>query len=550
MATDQSHSHQALKVEIAPQQAMTQPSIDQPRPSLKLQTAPQQLVNQTITDKLRPILISPLKVKIDGRDFTCQGNDLRFNGTEFQANFAMYLLKRGKAGKASSHMAWLDTRPKDWWQAQCAFRGLPISGTLPQLQKRVQEAPNAKSPEVAAAEERLNREFRENNHAAKEIEWMAPDLTPERRAYLFPIRYLREQFALGERGSNAEPGAVADAEDERNNKVVVLCIRDAYDLRAAAKALNLQTAFTEAPPDSTGTRPADASCTVIGLTRPAVTRKVAEIKAEVAAHRAKVAAEKAVDTDRKHSMMIAEADERGADWDVFGTWAIKCPYAEENWGEEGRDCSLVLYEAMGPGGVRQIWADFDLIAITGVMRFIGPAFGKRAGSGQTDDLKRKRDEKEDGAGKREEDGEKRVKLANDGSTGNGNGTTPIHTANPQAEAEDEDDEEEDDSYDPRTFRLPPSTPSPSPSNPTWLYRWRGEETGEGEIQLDSDFEVYRITFSGPHGMRLRGSFGGGCFEDCDFEGWKVGAAREPTADVKRAWGGRFWEVYNALEFRG
>jgi hypothetical protein len=46
---------------------------------------------------------------------------------------------------------------------------------------------------------------------------------------------------------------------------------------------------------------------------------------------------------------------------------------------------------------------------------------------------------------------------------------------------------------------------PTARRPTWRYRWRGSETGEGETQLDSDKNVQSHTFS-KKGMELEGDY--------------------------------------------
>ncbi|TGO51612.1 hypothetical protein BOTNAR_0350g00070 [Botryotinia narcissicola] len=52
---------------------------------------------------------------------------------------------------------------------------------------------------------------------------------------------------------------------------------------------------------------------------------------------------------------------------------------------------------------------------------------------------------------------------------------------------------------------------PTARRPTWPYRWRGEENGEGEIQLGSDKRLESITFDDKK-KTLSGTF------TCDFAG--------------------------------
>lgn len=69
------------------------------------------------------------------------------------------------------------------------------------------------------------------------------------------------------------------------------------------------------------------------------------------------------------------------------------------------------------------------------------------------------------------------------------------------------------------FHLGPND-KPSARNPTWNYRWRGEETGEGEIQLGSDNRLESITFDDKD-KSLTGTFTCDFAGKCDFTGLKV-----------------------------
>jgi hypothetical protein len=60
---------------------------------------------------------------------------------------------------------------------------------------------------------------------------------------------------------------------------------------------------------------------------------------------------------------------------------------------------------------------------------------------------------------------------------------------------------------------------PTARRTVWRYRWRGSETGEGEIQLDSDKAVQSLTFS-DKGRKISGTFICDYARECHFTGTK------------------------------
>jgi len=90
--------------------------------------------------------------------------------------------------------------------------------------------------------------------------------------------------------------------------------------------------------------------------------------------------------------------------------------------------------------------------------------------------------------------------------------------------EDEDrypsDSEEDTEIPDPDFKIPASY-HPSSQNPTWRYRYRARETGEGEILLDEDENIYTITFSSEIGEKLSGTIQSTLFDEIVFTGHKM-----------------------------
>lgn len=90
-----------------------------------------------------------------------------------------------------------------------------------------------------------------------------------------------------------------------------------------------------------------------------------------------------------------------------------------------------------------------------------------------------------------------------------------------------------DNYQDSPFFLK-SNDKPSDRRSTWQYRWRGAETGDGEIELGSDRSLESITFSNK-GEELSGTFQCDFAGKCEFTGTKVmsrphGSRIDPDAE--------------------
>jgi hypothetical protein len=103
---------------------------------------------------------------------------------------------------------------------------------------------------------------------------------------------------------------------------------------------------------------------------------------------------------------------------------------------------------------------------------------------------------------------------------------------------DEDDEDaKDEAEDSDEFYFD-NRIIPSSSTATWNYRWRGKETGESVIELDSDKDICSITFKGEGGTMLEGNFENQfCDNACQFTGRKIAPTpSSPMPNPKREWG--------------
>lgn len=132
------------------------------------------------------------------------------------------------------------------------------------------------------------------------------------------------------------------------------------------------------------------------------------------------------------------------------------------------------------------------------------------------------------------------------------------------DGEDDEDDDEDNGYDDyhrrKTSKFEPQfvltdTLRPSATHPKLLFRWRGEETGEGVIELHPDRELNPITFSSPGGTSCSGTIEGGLFGDATFTGRKVEAAgskmdyNSARAAAKSGWDNRSAEAYERANRR-
>ena len=91
--------------------------------------------------------------------YTYDGDGLRKNGASFQADLSEYLpilLKNGSINKSKSRFQ--NQQRVEWWRAQCAFRGLPVSGSIGELQGRLRSGPKTMTKELVELEMKVKAE--------------------------------------------------------------------------------------------------------------------------------------------------------------------------------------------------------------------------------------------------------------------------------------------------------------------------------------------------------------------------------------------------------
>jgi hypothetical protein len=93
---------------------------------------------------LNQIVIAPLTIKIHNRTFSCSGNGLQYkkHGFDLNPQHLLPLLEpaRTKKGTVKVHQPFIPKTDKDFWEAQCVFRGLSPAGTKSNLQELIRTA--------------------------------------------------------------------------------------------------------------------------------------------------------------------------------------------------------------------------------------------------------------------------------------------------------------------------------------------------------------------------------------------------------------------------
>ena len=522
---------------------------------------------------LHPIVIPPLEHTYKSVKYTCSGEGLYKDGYRYDAHAEKLIPP--KTTKASVTPKEIEKKPLAYWKAQCAFRGLNQTGAIADLQLRIREAKKKIQPEIKSVETELNKDFKKKNIAARSDSWASKSV--EKKAKTDPNKYLSEAFPKGGSGrpANMDIVVLKIGADER------LAIAD------AAEAMGLESVSVDAP-WTTNKNPSPDRWVVIGRTRDAVWNQMRDIEREVVRSKQTFSAEKEkpqqspkpaamTKKDAKSTVRPAEgasssslnrkvnttplskakpetkppaskkaiprmrsplrlghtprpegfrpkqtarksalpaydtppgvekeasASKQSAtnSWDVRGSYEIRCRDIEEQWG--GHSLTLDIYLEIR-NGKRQLYGAFDFNAIEGIMRFERPSRVPKSEMESRQSKKRKQKDL------------------------NKDGESPMDTY-PRSATDGAGKYSED------IFHLR-SDEQPTARRPTWRYRWRGHETGEGEIQVNADRAVRSITFS-EKGNALCGYFKCDYVKDCYFEGIKVcSKPRDKRLDPESKW---------------
>ncbi|TGO19698.1 hypothetical protein BTUL_0003g01550 [Botrytis tulipae] len=558
---------------------------------------------------LYPIVIPPFEHRFKAVTYTCSGEGLRKDGHSYDPHVEKLIPpKDQKLGNS------IGTKPAGWWKAQCSFRGLKQTGSIADLQSRLGGAKKEMDPELKAAESQLNKDFMKQNKLARDGDWdklktaeEKADANPER--YLneaFPksatgelakpeiiIVKSERKAALAEAAHKmglesvlVDAPRVGNIRPSPDQWVVVGRITDAVlnqkrELeRAATRPKEItpkktpggrpkQTARKSVPSSGTHENVFDEIKTqsarpILPLSRERrAARKVVQSTAThnnlfgdsdshspnrpgpVSPGTRKQTAVKSTRSNSTHSDLFAGGGEdedahrqpaakrlrtsaSGARanssaeseslWDVRGSYVIECPDIEEEWGEKDSDLTLDIY-VENKNGRHQMFAMFNFIVVEGIMRFERPT---DVPSPKNADKKRKRESTS--SIDEDEDGDVMMSDVSQNVASNSK-------------------------HKESAFFLG-ANDKPTARRPTWPYRWRGEETGEGEIQLGSDKRLESITFDDKK-KTLSGTFTCDFAGKCKFTGLMINRRpQDSRIDPENQWESRSEVAYEeALQTR-
>lgn len=439
------------------------------------------------TDKARkelgapPSISPPVRASLSGHQYSCLVSDagLQFcdetnDKTNYVADIFVYLPlltpKLTKAGKVAARQPNIPKRSTKWWKAQCGFRNLPVSGRLCDLQDRIRKHGNGGlSKSMKEVCDTMEKDYVTKNAGEIEKIWLAND--NNEKAKRWPKGFLYESFMVHPASSKEALVVEVDGWGEEIEKV--------------ARQMKVHCELRKMPDHKTGQR-----LVVVGLNEQAVRSRFAEIDrdAQRSALKARQEQERrkqeALD-DFEEQFTVAKSKGRSSKrkWDVSGSWEISCPYIDEQWGSKNEACSLEIgFTKPTETGLVQMYASFDFVAITGIMRFVN------------------------------QDAWKDTQVQN-----NKGRSSRKHDLTP-------DSDSDGDSTTPANF-LFPNASLPSSKSREFRFRWRGEETGEGEIQLGSDRKLCSITFESPNAVT--GVFISDLTRAVEFKGYKQGFETEP-----------------------
>jgi hypothetical protein len=449
--------------------------------------------------------------------YTCKGEGLLRYGHAYEPDIRAYIPPANahltKAGKPRVNKLHIKHFPLEWWKAQCAFRGLGIGGKIGELQARLRDVKAGDKPmikDLRDLEEKANMEFRVKNAAARDAE-AAREKAEADKAEAETIQFLETNFPTGTSGADED-------------KIMMIEANTRFELSNCARKLGLAYGYF-APRYMVS----PYQCwEIVGRRASSVEKKKLELrgkdnenieecdKKRKREEEAKREAEEQVYINKRQRVMDHAVKNKSKDWDVAGTWKIRCPEIEKQFGcppgsilpldrPSMNDLSMEIFWKETSKGT-QLFAKFDLGILTGYMRF-----ERQRSTGQ------------------ESKGvpvQKQSKISAHHSNDNYNDIV--------SESYDLDRR----SPTPESFYLSSSAARPSDRCPTWNYRWRGNDECRNYIQWDSDEKAYEITFEEPMGTKLRGTFCCSFLDECEFTGIKLGLGGDSSFDISEEWADR------------
>ena len=400
-------------------------------------------------------------------------------GERFDVNVEASLPVLTKAGKPRVHQH--NKRTKAYWQAQCSFRSLKSAGSTEELQIRIRTRDKGCDGKARAELSDIEARLSRLEKICEQRAW--PGLPFAVKFDKDPGRALKDTFA---------------AQTSVGPLVVVVDYYEQQNIRTMCLKLGIEHQLVEAPiPGFFGN---SVRCSLVAGTDKAnvwakakdilavAHRRDAEHKAQQEAfEREQEAAARKREADElaQFAAVQAAAFEREGEWDLTGVWQITCPEITEGWGE----------------------AELTMAISCDTAEHNYPSSGDDDSEGE---YGYDEDEEEAGAA------DSQRQAAGQSAAGQryyANFNFNVHEG---------------------IMRISGEVGHDNQANCRMSYRWRGRETGEGQIECNSDEVVYKMVFSN-RGTKLAGTFGGGCVGDCEFTGVKVRLGNKQQSSSQEEW---------------
>ncbi|KAK1067151.1 hypothetical protein LTR12_014384 [Friedmanniomyces endolithicus] len=377
-----------------------------------------------------------------------------------------------KAGKPRLQSRWVSTKSKEYWQAQCSFRNLKVTGSVEELQARMRTRNTARDPQIAEHLKVLER--LRNDHI-----W--PTLATDGKRDLDPERWLKETFSGC---ANVEPLVLRISDIERGI------------LHKVCETLGLGHKSADVPPIEPGLpNYGSERWLVVGADARDVSKKIADISRDARVKQVKLkekldatTRQRQAEARARHAALAAATRVDQGTWDLTGRWSITLP--DVSLLHRSAELSMDIWHDTAPPNRREY-----------------PSWG----------MKRFRDqdeaEKEESSSRTQEQTAKPTRM-------------PTAEQRYYAIFDFEDVE--------GIARISGPVGSGKPDACVMSYRWRGREAGENMLADRSDDYLLRMVFS-ERGTRLSGDFGGSHVGPSTFTGVKVEAGNNQQGSSEYRW---------------
>lgn len=408
---------------------------------------------------------------------------------------------RTKAGKIAKRQPEIRVMSRSYWQAQCSFRGLPTSGSVEELQRRIHARDRAHDVQVQREqnglwrtihhleeqerreEEQHRKVLEERNRVVFEQNWLGWDVHTKAKAD--PSRLLRETFNLGPKPANLRSSQLSplntfshpisesnplpsistffnsgsNTVTSSSNTALVIKTKDRARIRQLCRSMGLEHQSTNAPHGPKNGFP--DRWIIVGNDQKAISKAMNEVRSEVAQAFAEQSTSRTNDTAANHAKVSKDvAGPHRSSWNICGTYSINCPELSEY--------------SRGP--------DYpDKLTMT-IYRDMARTTGEHTSDQDSDYDGYDADEGRD-KGQDEVEYDVLGLLATD---------RRYFASFEFAMVEG-------------IMRINCPEPAKTSRNTSGKYIWRGKENGMGEIQLNSDAVVQDISF-GDNGTTISGTF--------------------------------------------